>query len=614
MGLRIRVKLLLAFGSILLLSVLLIIFSVYAVQRILLFKGLNEKADHLAWHMASINLATTEFIYEGYRAKAFQEDQSSPAVHSFLQHYEDASAIIRDIKQSDTGQENLTSQLQAKLDSLRDNFQHLVELLKHRGFKDYGLEGSLRQAIHNVENSGLDFDKVTMLMLRRHEKDFFLRKDLRYRDEFNNRMNAFRENLKTQDAASPLLTFLDNYQQEFNKVVDIELAIGLKENEGIRGRLHNIFQSIRPQLDNFRSDVKAQNEKQIQQTLVVLLIIFAVQIISGLLLAVVYANLLTNAIKEIRTAMQKLAEGVFPDKLSIKTTEEIGQTKIAFNSFIDRLQVATQFAAQLGGGKLQAEYDARYANDVLAQAIISMQQKLREAEAHQQRINWTNEGAARFNDILKKGGDHIETVAHEILNLLIHYIGANQGALYIRETDADNDDLVRVATYAYSKKKMIDQRIRVGSGLVGQCVLEKSLVYLKDVPRDYVTITSGLGEATPRNVMIIPLQYQQMVMGVVELASFRQFENHEINFVEKMSESMATLLSNKQQNERTQRLLAESEARAKALIQQEEAMRQNAEELVATQEALELQREDMRREIEELQRKLNQYKMEAVVL
>jgi len=571
-------------------------------------KEANEQMDLLKLNFETLNLNAKKFMYEGFKSNDFLQHKQDPSIIAFDENYQNAKDLITAMSTSDfirnDVNKNLLTDLRGTLDSIQQEFMTLVDLLQQRGFKDYGSEGKLRSAIHQLENSGFAFDKASMLMLRRHEKDFFLRKDLKYQADFNTKLTEFRLQLANNSGLAGLISYLDNYQNEFNNVVAIEKAIGLTEQEGIRGRIRKYFNYIRPRLDEFRTHIKEKNENQILRTKIILGVLFSIQIIAGLVMALVYANLLTKSIKEIRNGMQKLAGGIFPEKLPVRTTEEIGQTKQAFNQFVDRLRAATTFAEHLGSEDEFARYDQRFSDDVLAVSLLGAHRKLVEAHQRQERINWSNRGAAALGDILKNESDAITVLADKILKLLVTYLNANQGALYLCVRSQPDAYLERVATYAYGKKKFETHRIPFGEGVVGQCVLEGSPTYLRDVPKDFLKINSGLGEATPRNVLITPLKTNQLVMGVVELASFTYFETHQIEFVGRLAENIATILSNKQRGEETQALLAESRERANALAYQEEALRQNAEELQATQDEMERQRHELQREINSLREQL----------
>jgi transcriptional regulator with GAF, ATPase, and Fis domain len=138
------------------------------------------------------------------------------------------------------------------------------------------------------------------------------------------------------------------------------------------------------------------------------------------------------------------------------------------------------------------------------------------------------------------------------------------------------------ACYAWDKKKFLNHKIHKGEGLAGQSWQEGDLIYLTEVPQNYIRITSGLGDANPTSVLIVPLKVKRQIFGVVEIASFGQFQDFEIEFVQKIAESIASTISSVKINARTQRLLEESQEMTEQMRAQEEEMRQNMEELQAT--------------------------------
>ncbi|MCS7004156.1 MAG: GAF domain-containing protein [Cytophagales bacterium] len=222
-------------------------------------------------------------------------------------------------------------------------------------------------------------------------------------------------------------------------------------------------------------------------------------------------------------------------------------------------------------------------------ALKRMYQKMQIlAEADRQR-RWINEGLAKFLEILRKYQQNIEALCDNILSSLIKYVNANQGKLFLVNTSEKEPFLELVSTYAYSRKKYLRQRVELGEGLLGQAYLEKQTTIFSKLPPNYIRITSGLGDAPPQELAIVPFLYNDEVLGILEIASFEVFQPHHIEFLEKLGENVAAVIFNAKVHQRTEELLLISQQKTEELQAQEEEMRQTLEELHATQEELKRQ-------------------------
>ncbi|MDX2301675.1 MAG: GAF domain-containing protein [Microscillaceae bacterium] len=618
--LSIRYKLMVAFSSILFLSVVLIIIAINSNNQILKYRDLNEEIDDLQVLILSLNIAEKNFSENGFKNETFLKEGHSEDVLQFQGYYQEILRELNHVKSNPSLSDDLTinklSSISQKLTVYQNDFNKLVEVFKERGFKDYGVEGQLRKAIHDVEDTPFDYDKATMLMLRRHEKDFFLRKDLKYLQQFNETIDKFIQTISQKATSSPaaaktkqkIIKDLEEYKNKFNYIVELEKQIGLDERSGIKGKLFASRTLIIPQIEELNTLIKSYSSKLINNRLILLLGLFFFQLIIGVILIIFYSNLITRAIREIERSIVSLSNGIFPKKLAIRTQDELGHTKIALNNLVKRIKTATRFANNLGNGQLSEKYDEKFRNDVLAKSIIALQDKLFQAEEERQKINWVNQGIAHLNQIIQDEQENLRDFSLKILENLILYLNAQQGAIFLVRKEDNQEFLERIATYAYGRRKYLRQVIEAGDNLLSQAALSKKSIYMTDLPEGYARISTGLGEASPRNIFISPLKVREEVMGIIELASFHIFESYHREFIEKISENIANILFNKQINEHTKQYLEESRKQTEMLLAQEEELRQSSAELKSAQEELESQKKSMEDEIRSLRKLLNEQK------
>lgn len=303
---------------------------------------------------------------------------------------------------------------------------------------------------------------------------------------------------------------------------------------------------------------------------------------------------ITSPIIEITKFLNLLSKGQINEKMNIQiqSGDEIEEMGIALNHSIIGLLEKTEFARNIGNGNLETNIHLLSDNDILGKSLIDMRNNLKRAQEEEairkeddDKRKWTNEGLALFSDVLRKNHENISTLAYEIIQNLINYLKANQGGLFIIN-DEQKDEIFfeLIASYAFNRKKYLQKRIYLGEGLTGTCALEKKTIFLTEIPEEYIQITSGLGRANPRNLLIVPLKIEENVLGIIEIASFSVIQPHEIEFVEKIGQNIASTLISVKVNERTAKLLDQSNQQSEELASQEEEMRQNMEELQATQE------------------------------
>jgi len=335
-------------------------------------------------------------------------------------------------------------------------------------------------------------------------------------------------------------------------------------------------------------DVYASIHSLIISLLKTYLIVLVIFVLLNTLLLKTLIKLITN----ISKTLMIMSKGKVAEKLEVSDIKEIKTIVNPLNTLIQGLEDSTSFANEISQGNLHANYIPLSDSDVLGNSLLNMRkslidakedEKLRKKEDDQR--NWASEGLAKFSELLRENNSNMEILANEILKNIVEYLKANQGGLFLYNDDnKDEIYLELVSAYAYSRKKFLEKKIHIGDGFIGNCALEKQTIFVTDIPEDYIEITSGLGTSNPRNLLIVPMKIEDNIFGIIELASFKIFEQYEIDFIERIASSTATTIANLKINIHTANLLRETQEQAKKMADQEEEMRMNMEELQATQE------------------------------
>lgn len=373
----------------------------------------------------------------------------------------------------------------------------------------------------------------------------------------------------------------------------------LRQIEKLQANYHRNNKALLADIDNQVQDGLSLIHRQAGQSRIVLavvsLIVLFVLIAGGYWLVRRMRRSLDSAIE----VLNKLVQGDTSGN-AIPGDDELRPVVEAANTLSHNLQQASEFAQHIGDGDVNYDFKAVGENDALGNSLLQMRQKLKEINKEDKVRNWSTAGLAKFADILRRNDDYRE-LAGLIVSDLVKYTKSNQGGMFIVNQDDENDThLELIACYAFERKKFLKKRVEIGTGLVGQCYLEHRTIFLKEVPESYVNITSGLGGANPSSLLIVPLKVNGEIEGVLEIASFKDYQPHEIEFVEQVGEIIASTISNARINDRTRRLLQESQQHSEELRAQEEEMRQNMEEMQATQEQMHRQTQEMRKMQESL--------------
>jgi hypothetical protein len=230
----------------------------------------------------------------------------------------------------------------------------------------------------------------------------------------------------------------------------------------------------------------------------------------------------------------------------------------------------------------KVEHDNVLASEKESQ-LHELVNQLKKSHSEEQKRIWAGKGVSEAARILREETEP-EKISNKLISYLVKYLECNQGAIFLIDTIAEEQFFSLTGCYAYDRKKFVDKKISLGEGLLGECYFDKNYIHLTQVPKNYTHITSGLGEATPRSILIVPLIANETMYGAFEFASFSTFQKYQIDFLLEIGETTAMTFNAIRTNEHTRLLLQETQTMAEQMKAQEEEMRQNMEELAATQE------------------------------
>ncbi len=314
-------------------------------------------------------------------------------------------------------------------------------------------------------------------------------------------------------------------------------------------------------------------------------------LITIVLIAFLTTRTLAVPINRIKNSILLMGKGALPEKPIQTGSDEVGEMGLALNILIDGLKRKVVFALEIGAGNYGSQFEPLSTNDTLGNSLLLMRENLVKAsdDAEMRRLEnlqrtWASQGLAEFSELVRNEATTIENFTSKTIIKLTKYLDAGIGGLFIVNDDNKDDLFLELtAFYAYDRQKFIKKRIDIGENLVGQCYLENETIYMNDIPKGYINISSGLGKDKPKSLLLVPIKLNRMTYGVIELASFSEIKQYQIDFVEKIGETIASTISNIKINVQTSKLLEESREKSEKLTVQEEESRKNLEKIEAAQ-------------------------------
>lgn len=321
------------------------------------------------------------------------------------------------------------------------------------------------------------------------------------------------------------------------------------------------------------------------------------------------ANRITKPLVKTTNILNKLSTGNVKDLkvTNLKRHDELAEMTKALQTLTVSLKLSADFATNIGEGNLSKTYNPLSKNDVLGNALLHMRNNLQELQDVNNKNRWMQTSLVRINELLQ-GEKSITGLGDLILTSLAEILDVQIASLFFSEDGV----LVLSSSYSYNVRKSNLNKFKFGEGLIGQSAKEQKLLIFTDVPDDYISIKSGLGETIPREIVVIPLIYRKQVIAIIELGTTKAFTSEKIEFITQISENLALGFNSIKTREEMKILLERTQSQAEELrVQQEELVSSNKEledqtnALKVSEEELQQQQEELRVTNEELEEKTN---------
>lgn len=314
-----------------------------------------------------------------------------------------------------------------------------------------------------------------------------------------------------------------------------------------------------------------KNSKQTYEDMIGF-IIFAV-ILSILVISITMAWMMRSTSKDLQSITKVIKNIDFKNlsvipRVPVRTKDEIGDIARSFNDMAESLEVYNQ-----------KEKD--------------FTEKISEQ-------NWIQTRVADIATMYQRIVD-VEVLGDRFITRLAPMMGASIGAFYVKRGEGDNMRFVKLASFAGDGEDSGRREFRLGEGLIGQCALERKSKIIEDIPEDFQLVTTGLGEVSPKSIVIAPVLFEGEVVAMVELASLDAFTKLQKNFLNHVLDTLGITINSVEGRMEIERLLKESQAQTEELQAQSEELQSQSEEMQAQSEELQTQAEELRMINEQLE-------------
>ena len=335
-------------------------------------------------------------------------------------------------------------------------------------------------------------------------------------------------------------------------------------------------------------------EKERQARLVSLLFLILTIVVVITIVSFTISHI-SRTLTHLNSAAEKISRGAPSGKIEVQTKDVVGTLAQSILRIDENNRLLADAADAIGSGNFDVAVQPRSTEDILGNAVVRMKDDLQQFNRENEEKLWIHNGVEKINDSIR-GEKDLTLLGKDALHAVAEYVHGSVGLIYVNKSG-----LLRfTAGYALADPKLVPSEFPFGETLVGQAAQKKKLMQLVNVPDDFIKIKTTAGEAPPKNILIVPLIHNEVVEGVLELASLETFSTADISFLNQVQGAIAIALAAAKSRARTQELLEETQAQSEELQAQQNELENINSELEAQAEKLQASEEELKVQQEEL--------------
>ncbi len=328
--------------------------------------------------------------------------------------------------------------------------------------------------------------------------------------------------------------------------------------------------------------------------------IFVITVLLGVvtvILASFISGLFSRSVLLLSDNFKEIVRGNLNEKIEINSRDELGLLAESFTEMQQSLQDVANKMQQISDGDYSVSIIPKSEKDKLSLSLNKMTEALRTVSGENESQNWMKSGQNELNERLR-GDKNLQDLTTQAITFIAEYLGVQMGAFYI--PDESGKLLNLFGSYAFSKRKTLNESFKIGEGLVGQAAFGRQAISVTQLPSDYTRITSATGDMAPRNVLVFPLIYEGQLTGIIEVASKDELDDFKTEFLNSVSENISIAINSAKSRVKLHELLRQTQEQADELQTQQEELRVSNEEMEEQTKALKESEKELQAQQEEL--------------